>query len=97
MGGGWWEPSDISLFTPISLKRFIMEERWYQTVGNPLWGPAASPLCWGVGFFAFELTLREEQKQDLGEWESGKGRAASFTTASHHNGIWRYIQCKAAG
>lgn len=58
---------------------------------KPPLGSSSFTSLLGGCFFAFELTVREEQKQDLGGWESGKGRAASFTTASHHKGIWRYI------
>lgn len=43
----------------------------------PLGSSSFTSLLGGC-FFAFELSLREEQKQDVGGWGSGKGRAASL-------------------
>lgn len=91
MGGGWCETSGKDIFTPFSLEGLVLEDR----DDTRLLGTASvvqllylfvEDLC-----SAFALAIRREQKQGLGMWEVSKDRAALFSIASHHKGIWRYI------
>lgn len=85
---GWWQADGKTVFTPTSFKTLRVEWR----DGLQLSGTAQQHAL-GVQLHVLCLWIGHQRGTNSRSEES-KGRAASFLTANHYKGLWRYISRK---